>query len=1329
MKREGTIGAAAFLAIAAMVGYSVQTGPKPTDNAAERNSTGKPPKPLPVKGGDFELKPGCDSLQDQLEDFLEVKSDSLILPKNCYDEKDPRRNEQQLDLTQKTSKLKFVIALLPDPVHTHSPVLFDQFAVAIQEAAQDEKYDFDGSWLPWDEEETPYALFLDEKAAKREKELKETQPGIILFRKTADCGNKERRKSNAQEWADDLKKGKECRDDWKVDGLAASYRAGLIVFVVGEEATRGIHKDQFRNALAWIARLRAEGGTNGKQVAILGPTYSGTLLSLTQILSEGDVQKQLNLSTTARTTTVTQDPCETREDHRLAVYSGSVSSSDSARAFQCTAGAQAEFHSFVQNDDEILRRFCRFIKLEQPGFDASRVAMISEDETAYGWSGVKTKTMGIDNTEPANTEDETGCSDRVLKLYYPRDISALREAYQSKSLFNAGAAPQSPDSQKRNLPTDLADPSGNVHDSIRSYGGNQTPLTQEAFLIDLVAALREQHARYILLRSSSTLDQLFLSNFLRRNYPDGRIVIFGSDLMFIREQGATGLNGTMTLSTYPLFPLEHLWTDHQSLAAADRIFSSDTSEGTYVAFRLLLDAKSFKNGVPEPGCHIRDRNEEKIFLPSVVCEGDTSPIPDYSPPFWTWSDQCGEDQETDNQTPCPYPGPATWLSVIGVNRFWPMASLLPSCSKTPPQVPCSESETRFWDASAGGKPSNGSDRANDPGGLPEIPLGMKVFFFVLAGFSFFHAWCCWFGSYTSKPAFRAHFASPGEWRHTWLIVGGSCCVACLAVVAGWGSGVFSIPGPGLPYPWFALWLMSLAYIAAWVGVYGHVYTGWSLSKTVPNEPNLPRITDENRSVWNYRAVGLFAIATLTFGALFVIPFEHALHPENRVLTYWRAMHLTSGVSPIVPVLSILIGLYLYFWFTLHGLALFGMDRPCLPKVAQLALGSAENPQNFLRMFSQEDAADNIEDAVVSFDWKVAVGGAIVFVAFLVVPEILAKGVPIRSLGTRNYARFVFVMLDVCCSLALIETWRLYEAWEKLRCLLEFLDRLTLRRTLAVLHGFSWGSVWKMSGNVLEVRYKVISRQLECMNHTMASLESLPRDFKDTTQLADAGAQDALDALVSMRAAGTQFADWYSSNYRVSRAGDLTHFCKFQESVAAASGSLMTKLLLPAWRSETGSLLLAPIKEEKDDATPDPPPQAKEEHIRNAEEFVCLNYLGFVQNVLGRLRTMAITIVVLFLAALVAISAYPFDPRQALSVVLIVLFAIMGAVIVKVYAEMHRDATLSHVTNTKPGELGTEFWLKILGFGFAPLMGLLTRVFPGITDFVFAWLQPGVSSLK
>jgi hypothetical protein len=296
-------------------------------------------------------------------------------------------------------------------------------------------------------------------------------------------------------------------------------------------------------------------------------------------------------------------------------------------------------------------------------------------------------------------------------------------------------------------------------------------------------------------------------------------------------------------------------------------------------------------------------------------------------------------------------------------------------------------------------------------------------------------------------------------------------------------------------------------------------------------------------------------------------------------------------------------------------------------------------------------------------------------------------------------------------------------WDELRRLLAFLDRLPLRRTLAALRGFSWGSVWKMSGNVLEVRYKVISRQMECMNHTIKSLEG----FLENTP--DAGARNSLAALMSMRDAGMKFADWYSSNYLNARVGDLTKFREFQKSVAAASGTLLTQLLLPAWRKEEESLVVAPAKDEKEEGAPNPPPKAKEAHIRNAEEFVCLNYLGFVQNVLGRLRTMALTIIALFVASACAMSSYPFDPRQALSAVLIALFVIGGAVIVKVYADMHRDATLSHVTNTKPGQLGAEFWLKIVGFGFAPMIGLLTRIFPGITDFLFSWVQPGISSVK
>jgi archaellum biogenesis protein FlaJ (TadC family) len=115
--------------------------------------------------------------------------------------------------------------------------------------------------------------------------------------------------------------------------------------------------------------------------------------------------------------------------------------------------------------------------------------------------------------------------------------------------------------------------------------------------------------------------------------------------------------------------------------------------------------------------------------------------------------------------------------------------------------------------------------------------------------------------------------------------------------------------------------------------------------------------------------------------------------------------------------------------------------------------------------------------------------------------------------------------------------------------------------------------------------------------------------------------------------------------------------------------------------------------------------------------------------LGRMRTLVLGIVWLFVAVTVSVSTYPFDPRLALSGTMICLFLVLGIIISLVYADMHRDTTLSHVTNTNPGELDTEFWVKLIGFGVAPFVGLLTTVFPEVADFVFSWLQPGLASLK
>src|SRR5450432_139669 len=177
--------------------------------------------------------------------------------------------------------------------------------------------------------------------------------------------------------------------------------------------------------------------------------------------------------------------------------------------------------------------------------------------------------------------------------------------------------------------------------------------------------------------------------------------------------------------------------------------------------------------------------------------------------------------------------------------------------------------------------------------------------------------------------------------------------------------------PGLDYPRFAFSCTALACGMAWIAILAHIRTAWKLSQDVSFSPKVPRMTEMQFVAWAFGASALFFVAVVLFLRALVSPLEHGLLSENRVLTYWRAMHLTSGVSPIVPILLVFTGMYAAFWLTLHGLALFGPDRPCLPKKGRLVLHDAKgNNLHVLRMFSQEEAGARIERAAMPLTWKI-----------------------------------------------------------------------------------------------------------------------------------------------------------------------------------------------------------------------------------------------------------------------------------------------------------------------------------------------------------------------
>ena len=163
----------------------------------------------------------------------------------------------------------------------------------------------------------------------------------------------------------------------------------------------------------------------------------------------------------------------------------------------------------------MINRYCRL--LERQGYDTGKLAIVSEDETAYGAIGANARVMvskqdnsrrnnfqqndpDQDNPDPALYECNQyleGETRGPLNLFYPRDIAALRSAYAKQGVF--GTPTPSQQSARTGLPQSLAEEGSTEHDTIRSYAGEQSPLSQEATLFGLVNLLKAHRIEFILL--------------------------------------------------------------------------------------------------------------------------------------------------------------------------------------------------------------------------------------------------------------------------------------------------------------------------------------------------------------------------------------------------------------------------------------------------------------------------------------------------------------------------------------------------------------------------------------------------------------------------------------------------------------------------------------------------------------------------------------------------------------------------------------------------------------------------------------------------------------
>jgi hypothetical protein len=1342
MNRNGT----AILATAILFSMLASSGTRPA-TSPRSGTSGVPPQRLTSPTNPAHTNCEAPDCKDPKHAGKEAYQGEItyLFKQYCQDGTGPKDCRLQPD--------NFVIAIVPDPVHTHLALYFDRTIDTIQEALQDDGYIFYRAIVPWDQDAHPqpddYKLRL---AAKLYQDGREQLPGIMLFSASRDVD------------ADALKNP-------------------LAVMLVGESPTGGVNKGQFQNAIEQIHTLTEKQASEIK-LRILGPTFSGSLYSLKNLLTCG---KNVLCFSSATILSGSITGREAVDDFRDAVSDFQKEETGPAKPIETTT-----FDTLQETDDVMLERFIEFIAGKSYGernYDVRHVAELSEDESAYGslthsghlttfrpesgyckFSAAESNNTAqsqnapqppnatpSQNTGPSQSaarSDPAAQSCSILRMYFPREISQLRAAYQD----NSGSANSTERFPFLTLPHNFG-VSGAEDDTVATFSQKQTPLSQEAVLLSIVAELRKHAIEFVVLNATDPMDTLFLSHYLRSAYPQGRIVTMGADMLFPREVEDTTLHGILALSTYSVSPSANHQFYQFLQSGTERLFPSSFEIGTYNALHSLITAKVF----PSPGPLYCDpdvsKNECADQLRSIL----------HDRPLYLIQYGWRERGEVKNGEPrnkfSKYNAPPVRVSALGNDGYWPVANLGPfeyPCGAKEkihtllPQVVGDPQQQKIMTQSSPlvrdpqqekicPQPSDAVPAPKDPGPPPvdqfttlpapvEVPGSWAVV--EVLGVALACGFCVslWFASIRSHWQPLTQFAPTTVGARVWLIAACGFFLISASVILLWPF----VHG-SLREDWRMAYARQSIGSLAMVALAILVVTALDLLQRQGSFDAATQPTGATwSSLWNLAPVLVFIGASVFF-AFYALKLDN---PNNTVLNKpfdtnvrehlagirhfetLRAIQLTSGLSPVLPILFLLAAGLWWANHTARGWTLLDERRPRLPSgVPQLRIGEdGEIVQELL---------PTLRPGFSSITHYLVLSGIGLGMCLL-----LGGFPPFRMLEPFRLEVAFNLSLSIAWAGLVGTTLRLWNIWFRTRQLLLSLDSLPLRRAFCRLEGFSWKPIWKFGeGGVLDEYQRILAREREALQ-TAANV--LP-ELKNSKQKIDMALKETRSAYESAKdcAYPSPFAklegtaerttnayvqslfslrEWAAS--RKAEQKVIRQFGCFQDGVALAARDALNYLAEKCWPHET--------EEPKRRAGQE---TADELKTRACERFVSLVYVSFLMVVLARLRTLILAIGGMYILIVLAMTLYPFEPKPAVQAFLAVSLFFIVAVVGLVFAQIHRDATLSHITDTKPGELGGDFYLRMASFIALPLFTFFAIQFPEIGRTFYSWMEPALQALN
>jgi hypothetical protein len=579
---------AAVLAFLGIRGFSSDgTGPSKGDAKGGQAATSEPSEPERKTAG------------DEAPATNEETGGPWLPPRDFQNTGPGSAKTKDLCLDVHGWQTRYLIACLPDPQDSSSGYRFDSLIDAIQRAAETQGYVLDRYYYPWSHKgPAKSSSMLAPFDVEVQGPLTEKGSGKAAVRFSAQGKpSKGTGRTDPKQWPGLLL----FRD--------AQHHRLLQVFLVGETATAGTHKQAFTASLNLIGKSHEYSSDHDHTVRILGPHFSGSQVSLERTLRAwADAPHQKACSP------------------KFTIISGSATAVDKGKLEASCPPHRVTFLATAIPDEEVLKATLRYLGVAEASCQSlrlkRRIAVVYESNTTFGSDTMSKLQEDCEKGKP------TGHKPAFFP--FPLHVSEVRSAYQQTS------GPTKNDTL--NLPSfgsKLRFPltSGRPRDTEPSLDPGMTAVTTERILGTMLNTIARERFRYALILASDVKDKLFLASLLRQRCPEVRLVLLGNDLLFTHRDFSASLRGAIVGSTYPLYARNQHWSVPTHDASHRHIiFPGEQEQGYYNATVALLcpsDSAALLEYGP-PFSHLAKVEEAALLRPpvwvSIVGQGGPLPL-------------------------------------------------------------------------------------------------------------------------------------------------------------------------------------------------------------------------------------------------------------------------------------------------------------------------------------------------------------------------------------------------------------------------------------------------------------------------------------------------------------------------------------------------------------------------------------------------------------------------------------------------------------------------------------------------------------------------------